>query len=186
MSDIKRKYGFLSLIKSDAVRWNENMNILNFLAILLFQPGFQLSFSLRLQQALCAIPVLGSLLRKVVWYFTCILLGCHCSSRATYGRGLHFPHPIGIVIGDGVQIGDNVTVYHGTTIGLKDFGKDAYPILEDDVIIYAGAQVLGSVTISKKSIVGANAVVLKNVPEGAAAVGIPARIIEKISHIKKV
>jgi serine O-acetyltransferase len=172
-----QNHGFITLVKADAMRWNESLNALNFIGMLLLQHGFQLAFLIRTQQAVSKLPLLGGVLRKILWYFTTILTSCHCSPRATYGKGLYFPHPTGIVIGDGTAIGDNVTIYQNVTLGLKELGTDLYPTLSDGATIYAGAQALGGLKVGNNAKVGGNAVVFKDVPEGATAVGIPARII---------
>ena len=85
---------------------------------------------------------------------------------------------MGVVIGETAEIGENVLLYHGVTLGGtgKDKGK-RHPTLGDNVIIGAGAKVLGPIYIGSNSKVGANSVVLKDVPEGATAVGIPAKNI---------
>ena len=90
-------------------------------------------------------------------------------------------HPIGIVIGDGVIIKDNVTIFQQVTLGShgKKGESFSYPIVEEGAKIYAGAKIIGGVVIGKKAIVGANAVVNINVPDHALAVGIPCKIIEK-------
>lgn len=173
----KDRAGFFKLVKTDAKRWNPDGGFLSFAAMLFFQPGFQLSLSIRLQQSLKKIPLAGNLLCKIVWYLTCIAFGCYCSHRADYGEGLYFPHPCGLVIGDGVRIGDNVTIYQCTTLGLKGVTDIAYPSVGNDAVIYAGAQILGPLRIGARAVVGANAVVTKDVPENATAAGVPARII---------
>ena len=85
---------------------------------------------------------------------------------------------MGVVIGETAEIGDNVTLYHGVTLGGtgKDSGK-RHPTIEDDAIIGTGAKVLGPIVIGKGAKIGANAVVLQNVPSGATAVGVRAKNI---------
>ena len=85
---------------------------------------------------------------------------------------------MGVVIGETAEVGDNVTLYHGVTLGGtgKDKGK-RHPTIEDDVLIGTGAKVLGPITIGKGAKIGSNAVVLKNVPAKATAVGIAAKNI---------
>ena len=89
-------------------------------------------------------------------------------------------HGMGVVIGETAEVGDNVTIYHGVTLGGtgKDKGK-RHPTVKDNVIIGAGAKVLGPITIGNNVKVGANSVVLKDVPDNATAVGMPAKIIIK-------
>jgi serine O-acetyltransferase len=101
--------------------------------------------------------------------------GCDISYHATIGLNIRFPHPLNIVIGDKVIIEDNNMIWQGVTIG--SHGKKGeimeYPRIKNRVKIYAGAKVLGGITIGDDAIVGANAVVLKNVPNKAIAMGVP-------------
>lgn len=92
---------------------------------------------------------------------------------------------MGVVIGETAEIGDNVLLYHGVTLGGtgKDKGK-RHPTVGNNVVIGAGAKVLGPIYIGSNSKIGANSVVLNNVPEGATAVGIPAKNIIKIKEEK--
>lgn len=104
--------------------------------------------------------------------------GCDISYKSVIGRKLKLPHPIGIVIGEGVEIKDNVTIFQQVTLG--SHGKRgeslAYPIIENDVIIYAGAKIIGGVTVGENSIVGANTLVNRDVPPNSIAYGIPCKI----------
>ena len=85
------------------------------------------------------------------------------------------------MIGETAIVKDNVTIYHGVTLGGqgKSEGKRRHPIIEDDVLLGANATILGPITIGKGAKIGAGAVVLKDVPEGATVVGLPGRILEK-------
>ena len=106
--------------------------------------------------------------------------GIEIHPGAVIGRGLMIDHGMGVVIGKTAIIGDDCQLYHGVTLG--GTGKQhvkRHPTLEDGVYIGCGAKCLGNITLKKGCRVGANAVLLKDVPEGATAVGIPARIIEK-------
>ena len=86
---------------------------------------------------------------------------------------------MGVVIGETAVIGDDVTLYHGVTLGGTSWNKGRrHPTVEDGVVIGAGAQILGPITIGARAKVGSNAVVVKNVPGGTTAVGNPARIID--------
>lgn len=105
--------------------------------------------------------------------------GCYISPKAVIGKNLTLPHPIGIVIGEGAKIGNNVIIYQNVTIGRKNRNVPKYPIIEDNVIIYCQSTIIGDITIGKNSIIGSNSVVLENVPEDCTAVGIPAKIIRK-------
>ena len=107
------------------------------------------------------------------------LTGIDIHPGATIGRHLFIDHGFGVVIGETAEIGDNVSIYQGVTLGGTDpangIGGKRHPTLCDDVIVGSGAQILGPVTVNPRARVGANAVVTKDVPEGAVMVGIPAR-----------
>ncbi|EOR20331.1 MULTISPECIES: serine O-acetyltransferase EpsC [Clostridium] len=116
------------------------------------------------------------------------ITGIEIHPGAKIGKGLFIDHGMGVVIGETSEIGDNVTIYHGVTLGGtgKEKGK-RHPTVEDDVIIGAGAKVLGPITLKKGSRVGANTVVLKEVPEKATVVGCAGRnIIRNINDIIEV
>jgi serine acetyltransferase len=101
--------------------------------------------------------------------------GSDVSFDATIGPGLKCPHPINIVIGEGCRIGQDATIYHGTTLGRSTAERAEYPKVADNVTIYANASILGSVCIGERAIVAAHALVLDDVPAGHSARGIPAR-----------
>lgn len=106
--------------------------------------------------------------------------GCYLSHLAQVGSNLKFPHATGIVIGEGVKIGSNVTIYQQVTIGAQRLGeakKGLYPEIGDNVTIFAGAKIVGPIKLGSNCIIGANAVVTRDVPENKTAVGIPARIL---------
>lgn len=98
------------------------------------------------------------------------------SPKCVIGEGFHMMHLDGITIGSGTIIGKNCTIYHQVTIGNE---KNKFPIIGDNVTIYAGAKVIGGIKIGNNAVIGANAVVIKDVPDNAVAVGVPARIIKK-------
>ena len=103
--------------------------------------------------------------------------GIEIHPGAKIGKGLFIDHGMGVVIGETAEIGDNVTIYHGVTLGGtgKDKGK-RHPTIGNNVIIGCGAKILGPISIGDGAKIGANSVVLKNVPKGKTAVGIPAVI----------
>lgn len=117
-------------------------------------------------------------LSRVISQISRFFTGIEIHPGAKIGKGLVIDHGMGVVIGETAEIGDNVLLYHGVTLGGtgKDKGK-RHPTLGDNVIIGAGAKVLGPIYIASNSKIGANSVVLKDVPEGATAVGIPAKNI---------
>lgn len=103
--------------------------------------------------------------------------GIEIHPGATIGKGLVIDHGTGVVIGETTEIGDNCTIYQGVTLGGtgKDVGK-RHPTLGDNVLVGAGAKVLGPILIDSNSKIAANAVVLKDIPQNSTAVGIPARV----------
>lgn len=103
--------------------------------------------------------------------------GIEIHPGATIGKGLVIDHGTGVVIGETAEIGDNCTLYQGVTLGGtgKDVGK-RHPTLHDNVLVGAGAKILGPIVIESNSKIAANAVVLKDIPESSTAVGIPARV----------
>ncbi|MBS1189019.1 MAG: cysE [Rhodocyclaceae bacterium] len=107
------------------------------------------------------------------------LTGIEIHPGATIGRRFFIDHGMGVVIGETALIGDDVTLYHGVTLGGTSWNKGKrHPTLEDGVVIGAGAKILGPITIGRGAKVGSNAVVTKAVPAGATAVGNPVRILD--------
>jgi serine O-acetyltransferase len=105
------------------------------------------------------------------------LSGIEIHPGATIGRRLFIDHGLGVVIGETAVVGDDVTLYHGVTLGgIAAAAGRRHPIVEDGVVIGAGAKVLGPITVGRNARVGANAVVVKDVPSGVTVVGIPAQI----------
>lgn len=107
------------------------------------------------------------------------LTGIEIHPGAKIGERVFIDHGMGVVIGETAIIGDDVTLYHGVTLGGTSWNKGRrHPTLENAVVIGAGAQILGPITVGARSKVGSNAVVVKDVPAGTTAVGNPARIID--------
>lgn len=106
--------------------------------------------------------------------------GIEIHPAAKIGKGFFIDHGMGVVIGETTEIGDNCTVYQGVTLGGtgKDVGK-RHPTLRDNVMVGAGAKVLGPVELSSNTKIAANAVVLHSVPENSTAVGIPAKVVRR-------
>ncbi|WP_260583435.1 serine O-acetyltransferase [Sphingopyxis sp. PET50] len=118
-------------------------------------------------------------LARFVNHFARFLTAIDIHPGAKIGRHLFIDHGFGVVIGETAEIGDNVSIYQGVTLGGTDpangIGGKRHPTLADDVIVGSGAQILGPVMVNARARIGANAVVTKDVPEGAVMVGIPAR-----------
>lgn len=118
---------------------------------------------------------------RFISYIARIITGIEIHPGATIGRRVFIDHGFGVVIGETADVGDDCTIYQGVTLGGTSLNKGAkrHPTLARGVIIGAGAQVLGGFTVGEDAKVGSNAVVVKEVPPGATAVGNPARIIQK-------
>lgn len=106
--------------------------------------------------------------------------GIEIHPGATIGKGLFIDHGSGVIIGETAELGDNVTLYQGVTLGGtgKEKGK-RHPTLEDNVMVSAGAKIIGSFRIGENSKIGAGSVVLKEVPANCTVVGVPGRIVKK-------
>lgn len=109
------------------------------------------------------------------------------SSEAVLGRRVTFPHPLGIVIGDGVRIGNGVRIYQQVTFGGRGrvIGDAEYPSVGENTTIFAGAKLIGNITVGRDVTVGANAVVTKDVADGETVAGIPAKPIRKGARIQE-
>jgi len=117
-------------------------------------------------------------LGRMVSHVGRFLTGIEIHPGATVGRRVFIDHGMGVVIGETAEIGEDCTLYHGVTLGGTSWNKGKrHPTLERGVVIGAGAKVLGPIVVGEGARIGSNAVVVKDVPPGATAVGIPARII---------
>jgi serine O-acetyltransferase len=116
-------------------------------------------------------------LARLVSHLSRFFTGIEIHPGATIGRRVFIDHGMGIVIGETAEIGDDTTLYHGVTLGGTSWNKGKrHPTLGRNVVVGAGAKILGPITIGDGAKVGSNAVVVRDVPPGATAVGIPARI----------
>ncbi len=117
---------------------------------------------------------------------TRLFTGVEIHPGACIGRRFFIDHGMGVVIGETAVIGDDCTLYHGVTLGGTSWRQGKrHPTLEDNVVVGAGAKVLGPIVISKGVRIGSNAVVVKNVPEHATVVGVPGRIVEEVKNKQK-
>jgi serine O-acetyltransferase len=118
---------------------------------------------------------LGRFISHIARWFT----GIEIHPGAVIGENVFFDHAMGVVVGETAEIGDGCTIYQGVTLGGTSLYKGAkrHPTLGKDVVVSAGAKVLGGFVVGDGAKIGSNAVVIKPVPAGATAVGIPARII---------
>ena len=148
---------------------------LGFTEVILYASFWALAFH-RLAHVLYAlkVPFVPRLLSQVARFFT----GIEIHPGARIGSGLFIDHGMGVVIGETAIVGSNVLIYHGVTLGGVDSRPcRRHPLVGDNVVIGAGAKVLGPVTVGDGAKIGAMSVVLINVPSGATAVGVPARIV---------
>lgn len=120
------------------------------------------------------------LLARIVSQLSRFFTGIEIHPGATIGKGLFIDHGMGVVIGETTEIGDDVTLYHGVTLGGtgKETGK-RHPTIGNGVVIGAGAKLLGSIEIGNNVKIGANSVVLKNIPDGCTVVGTEGRIVKR-------
>jgi len=129
---------------------------------------------------------LGNALWKRKFYFTARLIshlgrfltGIEIHPGAKIGRGFFIDHGMGVVIGETAEIGENCTLYHGVTLGGTSWAKEKrHPTLGDNVVVGAGAKVLGPFLVGSNSKIGANSVVIKEVPPNSTVVGVPGRVV---------
>lgn len=114
--------------------------------------------------------------------------GVYVSRHARIGYGLRLPHPTAIVIGEGVIIGSNVTLYQSVTLGgrvIGDWKKGNYPSIGDGSVLFAGVVVVGKVNIGMNCTIGANSVVLSDIPDNSVAVGAPARVVKMLDELNE-
>ena len=140
-------------------------------------PGFHALLTHRLAHALWYADF--KWLARFVSHMGRWLTGIEIHPGATIGRRFFIDHGMGVVIGEIAEIGDDCTLYHGVTLGGTSWNKGKrHPTLGKGVVIGAGAKVLGPITVGANAKIGSNAVVVKDVPPGATAIGIPARVVE--------
>ncbi|MFK0385433.1 serine O-acetyltransferase [Agrobacterium sp. NPDC090273] len=152
-----------------------DLNAKLILRLFFLTAGFQFVFARRVQEILERVPIFGKPLRRVWWWLTCILFGSEIAIVTKVAGGLYIPHPYGIVIG-AATLHANVTVLQNVTIGRRSKADASDPVIGENVFLGAGCVVLGGITLGKGSSVGANSVLLTDLPEGATAIGIPAKI----------
>jgi len=141
-------------------------------------PGFHALLVHRLAHSLWGARLRW--LARLVSHCGRFLTGIEIHPGAQIGRRFFIDHGMGVVIGETAEIGNDCTLYHGVTLGGTSWHKGKrHPTLGNGVVLGAGAKILGPITIGDGARIGSNAVVVKNVPPGATAIGIPARIVEK-------
>jgi serine O-acetyltransferase len=168
--------GALRILRDDVRAIFRNDPAARNLAEVLLYPGLHAVLLHRIAHALHGRGV--AFMPRLISQLARFLTGIEIHPGATLGRGFFIDHGMGVVIGETAEIGDWVMLYQGVTLGGtgKQKGK-RHPTLEDNVVIGVGAIVLGDITIGKGARVGGGAVVVKDVPPHATAVGVPARVV---------
>ena len=154
------------------------------ISIILTYPGVKAVFFHQISNFFykAGFDLIARIISQTIRFFT----GIEIHPGAKIGKNLFIDHGMGVVIGETSEIGDNVTIYHAVTLGGSAPSIDSerqrhekrHPTIGDDVVIGSGAQIIGPVNIGNNSRIAANAVVLKDVPENATMVGIPAKAVK--------
>jgi serine O-acetyltransferase len=148
----------------------------NALEVLLCYPGLHAIWTHRLTHRLWKMnfKLIARWLSQIMRWLT----GIEIHPGAIIGHNFFIDHGMGVVIGETAEVGNNVTLYHGVTLGGTSLNKvKRHPTLEDDVVVGAGAKVLGAITIGANSRIGANAVVVKSAPSDSVIVGVPGQVV---------
>lgn len=161
----------------------------NIIEVLFMYPGLHAIILHRFAHLLWKIKI--PLLPRMISAFSRFLTGIEIHPGAKIGSGFFIDHGMGVIIGETAEIGDNVLLYQGVTLGGtgKEKGK-RHPTLGSNIVIGAGAKVLGAINIGDNTKIGAGSVVINNVPPNSTVVGIPGRVVrqnekhpeEKLSH----
>ncbi|UCF30692.1 MAG: serine O-acetyltransferase [bacterium] len=170
---------FFKMIRSDirAARERDPACRSN-LDIVFSYPGFHAVFIHRISHKLWNLKLY--FLARFLSHIARILTGIEIHPGVKVGKGFFIDHGMGVVIGETTEIGDNVTLYQGVTLGGVSLKKEKrHPTLRDNVVVGAGAKVLGPFEVGENSRVGANSVVIKEVPPNSTVTGIPGRIVVK-------
>jgi len=144
--------------------------------VVLFYPGFHARLAHRLAHALHHRHV--PLLPRGIMHFTRFVTGIEIHPGATIGRRFFIDHGMGVVIGETAEIGDDVMLYQGVTLGGTSTRRvKRHPTLGDRVVVGAGAKVIGAIEVGENARIGAGSVVVTNVPSNATVVGVPGHIV---------
>lgn len=146
------------------------------LDVVLSYPGFHAVTAHRAIHALhrAGVPLLPRFLAHLVRFVT----GIEIHPGATLGAGLFIDHGMGVVVGETAEVGENCTIYHGVTLGGTSLQRTKrHPTLGNEVVVGSGAAVLGAISVGDGARIGANSVVVKDVPAHATVVGIPGRVV---------
>lgn len=170
--------GLFNACQKDLERVSEKANFVNLVRCYFSHRGFRAVVYYRLARYLM-LKGIRYIIPSVLKARSITVTGAEIASEAEIGAGLVITHPVGVVIGSRVKIGENCTIMQGVTIGEKwseKCGKKV-PIIGNRVILGAGCRILGGVVIGDDVLVGANSVVISDIPSGKIAGGIPAHIL---------
>ena len=149
----------------------------SYLEILTCYPGLHAIFFHKISNFFWKLNL--KLIARMISHISRFLTGIEIHPAVKIGKNIFIDHGMGVVIGETTIIGDNVSIYQGVTLGgTKWEKKKRHPTINDNVIIGAGAKVLGPISVGKNSKIGANSVVTRNVPSNSTVIGIPARVID--------
>jgi len=155
----------------------------NAFEILLTYPGLHALCGYRMAHSLWNIRL--KMLARLISYLFRIFTGIEIHPAAKIGKRLFIDHGMGVVIGETAEVGDDVIIYQGVTLGGTSHEKGKrHPTIEGQTIIGAGAKILGPITIGSHCRIGANAVVLKSTPPNSIVVGVPGQIIVRSKKVK--
>ena len=170
-----------SNVRRDLSRYANGGGWLGSFKIIMVSHSFHLVLLYRFGVWLSKVPRIGAFFRVLIEYLIRVIYASDISLRSRIGSGLVIMHGHDIVIGSDVVIGCNCKILNGVTLGNKDteVSFNQQPSLGNDVVIGSGAKILGAITVGSGARVGANSVVLTDVPPGVTAVGVPARCILK-------
>ena len=156
----------------------------NLLEIIFLYPGFHAIVIYRFSHLLWCLKL--KFIAKIISYLGRIFTGIEIHPAAKIGKNMFIDHGHGVVIGETSEIGNNVLIYHGVTLGGNSLNKGKrHPTIGNNVIIGAGAKILGPLVIGDSARVGANAVVTKSVKSNSTVMGIPAKMIIKSKENKE-
>ena len=176
----------LNVIKRGIIKTSEDIKVIydndpaakNIMEVLFCYPGLQALIAYRFAHRLYKWKV--PFIPRLIMYYTRIFTGIEIHPAAKIGRRLFIDHGEGVVIGETAEIGDDVLMYQQVTLGGtgKESGK-RHPTIGNNVILGAGAKVLGNIKISDNVRIGAGSVVIEDVPENSTVVGVPGRVVHR-------
>lgn len=179
--------GFGALLRAARTRFREDVSaakerdpaVRSTAELVLAYPGLHALWFHRMAHRMWRRPGLR-LAARIVSHISRALTGIEIHPAAQLGHRVFIDHGMGVVIGETAEVGDDVLIYHGVTLGGRSMSRGKrHPTIGNGVVLGTGARVLGPITIGDNTQVGANAVVVKNVPADAVVVGVPGRVRER-------